>query len=231
MQKTYYVALRHGLIGESGDDSLNKKKDFEETHFSSCNFFAWRKKVLQVTTSACRDFLLKTSSASMEKGKYRAVILLVIVGYFFITVFNILPPKTNWVAEFLIENHIFPKKHFEPSGRFHFSRWNKVPGINILEHIYRESPDRKIYHPHKMIVQPRLVEQTSVHEVLKKFGLRYKVPMDVCRIVHVRVALQGSLKLEQLNEDKRLWDFQEKLIPNVDKALQRAGMLRVEERS
>lgn len=70
-----------------------------------------------------------------------------------------------------------------------------------------------------------MVEWTSVHEVIKNFGERYEVPLDVCRIIHVRVALQGSLTLEQLNVDKRLWDFQEKLIPNVDKVLKRVGML------
>nr|XP_046269097.1 uncharacterized protein LOC124072016 [Scatophagus argus] len=126
---------------------------------------------------------------------------------------------------FLIENHIFPKKHFEPNGTFHLPQWNGVPGVNILEHIYREDPDRKIYHPHKMIIQPRMVEQTSVHEVLKNFGDRYKVPPDICRIIHVRVALQGALTVEQLNVDKRLWDFSEKLIPKVDKALEKAGLL------
>ncbi|XP_026195383.1 uncharacterized protein LOC113148104 [Anabas testudineus] len=131
-------------------------------------------------------------------------------------------PKTG---VFLIENHIFPKKHFEPSRRFNLPQWKKVPGINILEHIYREDPQRNIYHPHKMIVQPRMVEQTSVHEVLKNFGERYKVPLDVCRIVHVRVALQGHLKMEQLNIDKRLWDFNEKLISNVDKVLKKVGIL------
>lgn len=77
----------------------------------------------------------------------------------------------------------------------------------------------------------RLVEQTSVHEVLKNFGKQYKVPPEVCRIVHVRVALQGSLKKEQLHEDKRLWDFHEKLIPNVDKALKRVGLLNSERQS
>ncbi|XP_019204415.1 uncharacterized protein LOC100704330 isoform X1 [Oreochromis niloticus] len=128
---------------------------------------------------------------------------------------------------FLIENHIFPKKHFEPSGRFHLPQWNGVPGINILEHIYREDPARNIYHPYKMIVRPRMVEMTSVHEVIKNFGDHYKVPLDVCRIIHVRVALLGSLTLEQLNVDKRLWDFQEKLIPNVDKVLKRVGMLKL----
>uniref|UniRef100_A0A087X4I1 Glycosyltransferase family 92 protein n=2 Tax=Poecilia formosa TaxID=48698 RepID=A0A087X4I1_POEFO len=129
------------------------------------------------------------------------------------------------VGVFLIENHIFPKHHFEPSGRFHLPKWSGVPGINILEHVYREDPDRKIYHPYKMIVQPRMVEQTSVHEVLQFFGQQYKVPLDVCRIVHVRVALRKLLKLEELNVDKRLWDFQEKLIPHVDKVLENLGFL------
>ncbi|XP_040915875.1 uncharacterized protein LOC121196806 [Toxotes jaculatrix] len=127
---------------------------------------------------------------------------------------------------FLIENHIFPKTQFEPSGRFHLPQWNGVPGINILEHIYREEPNRNIYHPHKMIVQPRMVEQTSVHEVIKHFGQGYKVPPDICRIIHVRVPLQGSLTQEQLNKDKRLWDYHEKLIPNVDKVLKRVGLLK-----
>ncbi|KAF6718656.1 hypothetical protein FQA47_012444 [Oryzias melastigma] len=119
------------------------------------------------------------------------------------------------VAEFLIESHIFPKKYFEPSGRFHLPQWSNVPGINILEHIYREDPDRKMFLHYKMIVQPRLVQQTSVHEVLRKFGKRYKVPWNLCRFIHIHVPRRTSLKLEELNEDKRLWDFQEKLIPNL----------------
>lgn len=72
----------------------------------------------------------------------------------------------------------------------------------------------------------RMVEQTSVHSVLRFFGQLYKVPLDVCRIVHVRVALRKSLKLEELNVDTRLWDFQEKMIPNVDKVLKKLGMLK-----
>ncbi|XP_043999527.1 uncharacterized protein LOC122846561 [Gambusia affinis] len=129
------------------------------------------------------------------------------------------------VGVFLIENHFFPKHHFEPSGRFHLPRWSKVPGINILEHIYREDPDRNIYLPHKLIVQPRMVEQTSVHEVLRYFGEKYKVPLEVCRIIQVCAAVRKSLKLEELNVDYRLWDFQEKLIPNVDKVLKNLGFI------
>lgn len=56
---------------------------------------------------------------------------------------------------FTIENHIFPKKHFEPSGKFHLPQWIGVPGVNMLEHIYREDPDRSVYHPHKLLIRPR----------------------------------------------------------------------------
>lgn len=76
-----------------------------------------------------------------------------------------------------------------------------------------------------------MVEQTSVHSVLKTFGQVYKVPHDVCRLIHTRVALRRELTLEQLNVDKRLWDFHEKLIPNVDKVLRRAGLLSSEGQS
>lgn len=72
----------------------------------------------------------------------------------------------------------------------------------------------------------RLVEQTSVHEVLKKSGKRYKVPPEVCRIIHVRTPQRPSLKLEQLHVDVRLWNFHQKLIPSVDQALWRAGLLK-----
>ena len=37
----------------------------------------------------------------------------------------------------MIQNHIFPKTQFDPSGRYHVPYWEGVPGVNILEHIYR----------------------------------------------------------------------------------------------
>ncbi|KAK3565364.1 hypothetical protein QTP86_007123 [Hemibagrus guttatus] len=108
------------------------------------------------------------------------------------------------VTVFLIENHIFPKTHFEESGKFRRPEWKSITGINIMEHIYRE-PDRKnIYNPTKMIINPRNVIQTSVHSSLKHIGQIYKVPFDVCRIVHVRIPLQGSLTKEQLFVDTRV---------------------------
>lgn len=76
-----------------------------------------------------------------------------------------------------------------------------------------------------VIVDRRMVEQTSVHEALKIFGEQVKVPPDVSRIIHTRVGLRNELTLEQLVVDTRLWDFSEKLITGVDKALRRAGLL------
>ncbi|KAM7403340.1 hypothetical protein PAMA_004000 [Pampus argenteus] len=128
-------------------------------------------------------------------------------------------------AVFLIENHIFPKNLLNKSEKVLVPQWEGVPGFNILEHIYREEPNRKIYHPHKLIVQPRGVEQTSVHEVIKIFGNTFKVPPDVCRIIHAPISIPTMPAPEKLHKDTRLWDFKEKLIPHVNMMLRRAGLL------
>ncbi|XP_066569254.1 uncharacterized protein LOC136758619 [Amia ocellicauda] len=126
---------------------------------------------------------------------------------------------------FLIENHIFPKNYFDDSKRFVLPLWKRVPGINIMEHIYRE-PDRKnVYNPTKMIINPRQVVQTSVHSVLKSMGRTFKVPPDVSRIVHVRVPLQGHLTKEQLHVDAKLWEYEAELIPNINKVIEKLGIV------
>ncbi|XP_064210445.1 glycosyltransferase family 92 protein F13G3.3-like [Anguilla rostrata] len=129
------------------------------------------------------------------------------------------------VGVFIIENHIFPKTQFDNSGQFNRTEWKKVPGINILEHVYRE-PDRKnVFNPTKILANPRQVVQTSVHSVLKNYGQTFRVPPDVCRIVHVRVPLQSNLTKEQLFVDKKLWEFEKPLLPNVDNVFKKTGFL------
>lgn len=76
-----------------------------------------------------------------------------------------------------------------------------------------------------VVMDCRMVEQTSVHEVLKFFGEQVKVPPVVCRIIHTRVGYMGWLTLEQLIVDTRLWDFSDRLIAGVDEALRRAELL------
>ncbi|KAI2647672.1 Glycosyltransferase family 92 protein F13G3.3 [Labeo rohita] len=129
------------------------------------------------------------------------------------------------IGVFLIENHIFPKTQFEESGKFKRAEWKNIPGVNIMEHIYREPPQKNVYNPTKMIVNPRKVQQTSVHSTLKDLGGSFHVPFDVCRIVHVRVPLQAHLTKEQLFVDRRIWDFEQKLIQNIDQTLKLSGFL------
>ncbi|KPP66826.1 hypothetical protein Z043_114634, partial [Scleropages formosus] len=126
------------------------------------------------------------------------------------------------VNVFVFENHIFPKTVFDSSGTFSFARWKKVPGINILEHVYRE-PDRKnVFNPTKLLVNPREIIQTSVHSVLKNYGATLRVSPDVARLVHVREPLQGSLSKEQLILDTKLWNYKE-LPKNIDCVLKNSG--------
>ncbi|XP_062325567.1 glycosyltransferase family 92 protein C35A5.5-like [Osmerus eperlanus] len=143
--------------------------------------------------------------------------------------FDMLQRQYPQAGVFMIQNHIFPNTQFDLSGRYHVPYWEGVPGVNILEHIYREEPNWKQTsnksHPFKMVVQPRVVEQTSVHSVLHSFKDVVEVPPEVCRIIHVRVALQKALTKNELHQDTRLWDYHRQLVPNVDKALRRAGLL------
>ncbi|KAL4601532.1 hypothetical protein GN956_G25831 [Arapaima gigas] len=132
--------------------------------------------------------------------------------------------KNPSVSVFLIENHIFPNTVYEGDGRFNLPQWEKVPGVNILQHIYRE-PDRNyVFSPTKMIVNPREVIQTSVYSVLKNYGGTLNVPPDVCRIINIREPLQGNLTKEQLIADTKLWDYEKELLPNVDRALKNSGI-------
>ncbi|XP_046872450.1 uncharacterized protein LOC124464589 isoform X2 [Hypomesus transpacificus] len=143
--------------------------------------------------------------------------------------FDMLQRQYPQAGVFMIQNHIFPNTQFDLSGRYHVPYWEGVPGVNILEHIYREEPNwkqtSKTSHPFKMVVQPRVVEQTSVHSVLHTFKDVVEVPPGVCRIIHVRAALQNALTKNELHQDTRLWDYHRQLVPNVDKALRRAGLL------
>ncbi|XP_054854095.1 beta-1,4-galactosyltransferase galt-1-like [Eublepharis macularius] len=127
-------------------------------------------------------------------------------------------------AVFLFENHIFPKTVFTLNDPFNFSFWRVTPGVNILQHIFRE-PDRKhLVNPWKMIVNPRKVVQTSVHSVLQADGDRVHVPMDVAFVYHCRTPLQPKLSRESLIKDTTLWRYNVTLIRNVSKVLQQIGL-------
>ncbi|KAG7225892.1 hypothetical protein INR49_014320 [Caranx melampygus] len=117
-------------------------------------------------------------------------------------------------------------KPFEESKRGPMPQWRGVPGFNILEHIYKWEPDRAAeYHPYKLIIKPRMVMQTSVHLVLKKFGEQFKIPPELCHIIHSPLSTPTVQPPEKIQVDTRLWDFKDELIPKVNNVLRRAGLL------
>ncbi|XP_063068015.1 uncharacterized protein LOC134459594 [Engraulis encrasicolus] len=138
---------------------------------------------------------------------------------------NALQKRHRHSGVFLVQNAIYPKTQFDDSGRFSRPEWQNVPDINILEHVYREPGQRKIFRATKMIINPRFVVQTSVHSVLKHFGPSVMVRFDVCHIIHVKKPRRRKLDKDQLQEDKRLWEFEEKLLPNINRALNESGLL------
>ncbi|XP_062855593.1 beta-1,4-galactosyltransferase galt-1-like isoform X2 [Trichomycterus rosablanca] len=126
---------------------------------------------------------------------------------------------------FLFENHVFPKTQFDHSGRFSRPEWKNVPGVNIMEHVYREPDDKNTHDAKKMIIDPRKVFQTSVHASLNYTGDMYEVPFNVSRSVHVRRPEQANLTRDEFLMDTRVWDFERELVPNVDRVLLSSGLL------
>lgn len=130
------------------------------------------------------------------------------------------------VGVFVMENRIFPKTQYEDSGRFKLRQWQNISGVNILEHVYREPSRKGVFNPTKLLINPRKVEQTSVHSVLKASGKVLEVNPSVCRLVHIRAPLQWQLSKSMLRVDKRLWEFSTQLVPEVDNVLRKSGLLK-----
>uniref|UniRef100_UPI0037E73847 beta-1,4-galactosyltransferase galt-1-like n=1 Tax=Semicossyphus pulcher TaxID=241346 RepID=UPI0037E73847 len=130
------------------------------------------------------------------------------------------------VGVFLVENHLYLKQLFEGGKNDSLPQWRGVAGFNILEHIYKVTPDMSAdFHPYKLIVRPRMVEQTSVHSVLGKFGEQIKITPELCHVIHSPLGNHSVPPLEKIHVDTRLWDFNDKLIPNVNTMLRKAGLL------
>ncbi|XP_030064002.1 uncharacterized protein LOC115473303 [Microcaecilia unicolor] len=118
---------------------------------------------------------------------------------------------------FLFENHIFPVT--VSTSDFNILSWHNVPGVNILQHIYRE-PDRpNVFNNRKIILNPRIVYQTSVHLVLKPSDANLKVSSDIAIIFHCREPHQAHLPKQSLIRDATIWKYSSLLIRNVNHVL------------
>ncbi|OCT67013.1 hypothetical protein XELAEV_18038295mg [Xenopus laevis] len=119
---------------------------------------------------------------------------------------------------FLFENNVFPKTVSNPN--LEVKTWESIPGVNILQHIYREPVLKNTFNNRKMIVNPRTVIQTSVHSVLMANAGSIEVPSGDALLYHCREPEQASLNKTQLIRDPTLWKYRRDLVKNVDKVIQ-----------
>lgn len=136
-----------------------------------------------------------------------------------------LQQNNPYVVAFIFMTHVFSKEIDSGSERFNFAQWGHVPGVNILKHIYRDRLKWFASNPSKMIVNPRKVMQASVHIALKINGKSIWVPSDLAIVMHTKPK-HPDLDSEKRIMDNRIWEYAERLIPNVNKVLHKSEILK-----
>ncbi|KAM9486906.1 glycosyltransferase family 92 protein F13G3.3-like [Clarias gariepinus] len=130
------------------------------------------------------------------------------------------------VVAFIFWAHVFSQKVYEVSERFNIPQWRHVPGVNILRHIHREPLKWFVNNNSKMIVDPRKVMQASVHNVYKISGKSIWVPSGLAIVMHTTRPHRPDLGAEKLIMDNKIWEYAERLIPNVNKVMHKSGILK-----
>ncbi|CAJ1066322.1 uncharacterized protein LOC127363141 [Xyrichtys novacula] len=129
------------------------------------------------------------------------------------------------------ENNVFHNNIMLPPPSFQTlppeSRWQKVSGVNILAHLYREpvNGSNVALTNFKIIVNPRVVFEATVHGLLSPGGICYMVDRKVARMYHTRQPMQKGLKPEQLIYDGRLLNYSPQLTSAVNTVLTESGLL------
>ncbi|XP_061118103.1 uncharacterized protein LOC133141551 [Conger conger] len=121
------------------------------------------------------------------------------------------------VVTFLFEDTLFRNTVFGDDGRLDI--WPHVPGVNILRHVHREPFQPLSHNARKLLVNPRLVVWTSVHDTLWLKGTSLNVPPSVAYLHHCRKPRDMSAKDSQLLQDTSLWKYSAPLIRNVFRTL------------
>ncbi|KAM5146814.1 beta-1,4-galactosyltransferase galt-1-like [Mantella aurantiaca] len=127
---------------------------------------------------------------------------------------------------FIFENHVFPTTLRDKSNPLTPSDWASVPGLNILQHIYREPNRPSEINPTKMILNPRNVVQTSVHVPLEFVGEQYEVPGDIAKLCHYREPKQKDLEKDLLIEDKIMSRYEAVLVERVNRLLRKLRLVK-----
>ncbi|XP_026988359.1 beta-1,4-galactosyltransferase galt-1-like [Tachysurus fulvidraco] len=121
---------------------------------------------------------------------------------------------------FEFENNVFPiylkdskSKKYSPDS------WKKVPGQNILEYVYRLVNDPSKFNNFKVIVNPRLVFETTVHGLLKSMTGTVRVNPEVARMYHIKNFTKEDALTDKSILDTHLRDYADRLIPAVSEML------------
>ncbi|XP_035381433.1 uncharacterized protein LOC118241246 [Electrophorus electricus] len=123
-------------------------------------------------------------------------------------------------AGFEFENNVFPLSIKQWKLNFHPDLWNKVPGVNILQHVKRIGNDPSKFNNFKVIVNPQLVFKVTVHGLLKSLGGTARVDHNMARMYHMKNVSSSDFSEGLLIEDTHLWDFADRLIPAVSELVQ-----------
>ncbi|XP_015675486.1 uncharacterized protein LOC107291048 [Protobothrops mucrosquamatus] len=120
------------------------------------------------------------------------------------------------VGIFFFESHFFSQNVFLSLDKFNVTLWEAIPGVNVLQHVYREPNKLHINILKKMIVNPRSVVQASSHSILKGYGRTLEVSRDVAILYNCRRHLENEFGEQYLMRDTTIWRFNVSLISNVN---------------
>lgn len=127
---------------------------------------------------------------------------------------------------FIFENHVFPTTPQDKTNHLTPKEWTSVPGVNIVQHMYREPNPPDEINPTKMIINPRSIVKVSVHVPLEFTGNQYQVPNDFARLCHYREPKQKDLDRGLLIEDNVLSKYETELIKRVNGVLFEVGYIK-----
>lgn len=94
--------------------------------------------------------------------------------------------------------------------------------VNILDHVYRLSNDPTKFNDFRVIVNPRLVFQTTVHGFLQSVNGSVRVDHKIARMYHLRNITSKDVVTHSHIQDTHLRKFADRLIPAVSEVLQKA---------
>ncbi|KAJ3602350.1 hypothetical protein NHX12_030108 [Muraenolepis orangiensis] len=114
---------------------------------------------------------------------------------------------------FRVETHLFPQTGTTPQA---------IPGQDLLKQVYREPMEEHDFRSHKMVVNPRLVVQTAMFEVLKNYGETVDVPSSMCKILQVKLRQEKKdTNGKNVVLDTRIEEFKDLLNPKVNEIVKK----------